>query len=191
MKEREDYTRVRALSTYTAPCFRWLYYLTISLIIVMLGAALYFLYRGFLRPLPTDATAAHGWSQLYSMLFGLLLLFMSLIQIVLLLVLLRYRRFVYSSQINHLPLIGAAVVFFLYAAFCLTLTIIFFDLNALVLLPTIFFLLIGIAWLICYGRSRKLKEKNMAGTKREEPDRAWELVAIRDDLQSKREEQVE
>ena len=83
MNKQDDagYISVRSLRVYTAPCFRWLFYLTIALIVIMLGGALYYLYGGFIRPLPADATAAHGWGQLYFMLFGLLLLFMTLIPV--------------------------------------------------------------------------------------------------------------
>jgi hypothetical protein len=151
------YISVRSLRVYTAPCFRWLFYLTIALIVIMLGGALYYLYGGFIRPLPADATAAHGWGQLYFMLFGLLLLFMTLIQIVVLLVLLRYRRFVYSSLISHVPLLIAGSVAFLYAAVLFALAFTFFEFTFVVLLPALIFLLLGLGWFVCYTRCVKLR----------------------------------
>jgi hypothetical protein len=151
------YISVRSLRVYTAPCFRWLFYLTIALIVIMLGGALYYLYGGFIRPLPADATAAHGWGQLYFMLFGLLLLFMTLIQIVVLLVLLRYRRFVYSSLISHVPLLVAGSVAFLYAAVLFALAFTFFEFTFVVLLPALIFLLLGLGWFVCYTRCVKLR----------------------------------
>ncbi|HHT44816.1 MAG TPA: hypothetical protein GXZ89_04900 [Fastidiosipila sp.] len=159
MNKQDDagYISVRSLRVYTAPCFRWLFYLTIALIVIMLGGALYYLYGGFIRPLPADATAAHGWGQLYFMLFGLLLLFMTLIQIVVLLVLLRYRRFVYSSLISHVPLLVAGSVAFLYAAVLFALAFTFFEFTFVVLLPALIFLLLGLGWFVCYTRCVKLR----------------------------------
>lgn len=159
MNKQDDagYISVRSLRVYTAPCFRWLFYLTVALIVIMLGGALYYLYGGFIRPLPADATAAHGWGQLYFMLFGLLLLFMTLIQIVVLLVLLRYRRFVYSSLISHVPLLVAGSVAFLYAAVLFALAFTFFEFTFVVLLPALVFLLLGLGWFVCYTCCVKLR----------------------------------
>ena len=91
------------------------------------------------------------------MLFGLLLLFMTLIQIVVLLVLLRYRRFVYSSLISHVPLLVAGSVAFLYAAVLFALAFTFFEFTFVVLLPALIFLLLGLGWFVCYTRCVKLR----------------------------------
>lgn len=151
--EQRPFINVRALRSYASPCFSALFYLTIAMIVLLLGGAVYYLYMGFIHTLPSDATSTHGWTQLFSMLFGLLLLLMSLIQTVILLALLRYRRFVYAPTLSHLPLLFAGIVSLLNAAVFLALAFSFFDAYYIVLVPAITFLALGIAWMICYGRS--------------------------------------
>ncbi|HHU12015.1 MAG TPA: hypothetical protein GXZ64_02160 [Clostridiaceae bacterium] len=153
----ENFQDVRSLRTYIAPVFRLLFWLTAAVNILLLAAALYFLYSGFLRPLPAEAAAGQGWTQLFSMLLGLLLLFMALVQIIVLLMLLRYRRFVFVPTLSHAPLLTAAIVTLLEAAIFAGLAVAFISTSLLLLIPAAVYLLLGIGWLYCYVKSLRLR----------------------------------